>query len=59
LLAVVLVVASVLLLVFGSELGLDYAFTLLLGVGGVLVATGLLIMRLRDRHDDGDDGAVG
>lgn len=59
LLAVVLIVASVLLFVFGAELGLDYRFTLLLGVGGVLVAAGLLIMRLRDRdEDDGDDGAV-
>lgn len=58
LLAVLLILASVLLLVFGAELGLDYRFTLLLGVGGVLVAAGLLIMRLRDRDDDGDDGAV-
>jgi hypothetical protein len=57
--ATLLLVISVLLLALGGGLGLDRNFTMLLGVGGVLVGAGILIMRLRDRPDDeDDDGAV-
>lgn len=57
-LATMLIILSVLMLGFGTVLGLDQGFAMLLGVGGVLIGAGLLIMRLRERPDEDDDGAV-
>jgi len=57
--AMALLAISILLLGLGGELGLASDLTLLLGVVGLLVGTGLLIMRLREHpDDDDDDGAV-
>jgi hypothetical protein len=57
--AVALLVFSVLLLALGGTIGLASDLTWLLGVLGVFLGAGLLVMRLRERHDDeDDDGAV-
>jgi hypothetical protein len=57
--AIALIALSIVLLALGGQIGLDSNLTMLLGVGGVLLGAGLLIMRLRERHDDeDDDGAV-
>ncbi len=45
-------------MVFGSDLGLPFNFCLTLGVFGVVGAAAILIMRLRPRHDEEDDGAT-
>ena len=58
LLGVLLIALSVGLLAFGTRLGFDGQFSLLFGVLGVLLGTAVLIMRLREHHDDEDDGAV-
>ena len=58
LLAVLLIALSVALLAFGTRIGFDGRFSLLFGVLGVLTGTAILIMRLRDHHDEDDDGAV-
>jgi hypothetical protein len=55
--ALVLLVLSLAVLVFGGRLGLSGDLSFLLGVAGILVSAGMLIMRLRERPDD-DDGAV-
>ena len=57
-LAIVVLVLSILLLVFGGRLGLATELTFLFGVLGVLLAVGMLVMRLREYRDDDDDGAV-
>lgn len=56
--AVLVLAASVLLLVLGGELGIASNVTMLLGVCGVLLSTGILVMRLRENRDEDDDGAV-
>jgi hypothetical protein len=56
--AVIVLAASVLLLVLGGELGIASNLTMLLGVCGVLLSTGILVMRLRENRDDDDDGAI-
>jgi hypothetical protein len=55
--ALVLLVLSLGVLVFGGRLGLSGDLTFLLGVAGILLSAGMLIMRLRERPED-DDGAV-
>jgi hypothetical protein len=55
--ALVLLVLSLAVLVFGGRLGLSGDLTFLLGVAGILISAGMLIMRLRERPED-DDGAV-
>lgn len=56
--AVLLLLGSIALLAFGSLLDLGSDVVYLLGVGGVLASAWMLVMRLRDRNDDDDDGAV-
>ena len=53
-----LILASILLLVFGEALRLAFEVRLCLAVAGILTATGLFVMRLRSRTDDDDDGAI-
>jgi hypothetical protein len=59
-LALVVVAASVMLIAFGRALGLPGDLAFVAGVAGMLVGSGLLVMRLRDGSDDDedDDGAV-
>jgi hypothetical protein len=57
-LGLLLVTASILLLAFGGDLGLPFELSLFLAVSGILSATALFIMRLREFRDDEDDGAV-
>jgi hypothetical protein len=57
----VVIAASIAVLAAGTTLGLDSDVAFLLGVGGILTGAGMLIMRLRARppeEDDGDDGAI-
>jgi hypothetical protein len=59
--ALLIVILSIAVLATGTLLGMPDQFTLLLGVGGLLVGAGMLVMRLRaqpDEEDDDDDGAV-
>jgi hypothetical protein len=57
--AIVLLIASIVLLTLGGMAGLAPNFTLLLGVLGVLSGATILVMRLRRRREeDDDDGAV-
>ncbi|HEU5007643.1 MAG TPA: hypothetical protein VFT67_11750 [Jatrophihabitantaceae bacterium] len=58
LVAILVLAVSVLLLVFGTHLALGNRFVMFLGVCGVLVSTAILVMRLRARPDDDDDGAI-
>jgi hypothetical protein len=53
-----LLAISIIVLSLGGEFGLAANLSFLLGVGGVLVGAWMLVMRLRERHDDDDDGAV-
>lgn len=57
-LGVVLILIAVVLLGFGGMLGLPFEISLFLGVSAVLTALGLLVMRLRARPDEDDDGAI-
>lgn len=57
-LAMTILAMSILLLGFGGELGLASNLTVLLGVGGVLVAVGILVSRLRPEHDSDEDGSA-
>jgi hypothetical protein len=56
--AMTILAISILLLALGGELGLASNFTVLLGVGGVLVAAGILVSRLRPEHDSDEDGSA-
>jgi hypothetical protein len=58
--ALFILAMSVVVIAIGANFGLDSDFAFLVGVAGVLVGTGLLIMRLRARppDDEDDDGAV-
>jgi hypothetical protein len=49
---------SILLLGLGGDFGLASDLTLLMGVGGVLLAATMLVLRLRETHDDDDDGTA-
>lgn len=55
---VLVLLAAVLLLALGGMAGLAPRLTLLLGVLGVLGGASILVMRLRRRNDEDDDGAV-
>ncbi|HEY2272698.1 MAG TPA: hypothetical protein VGH30_07985 [Jatrophihabitantaceae bacterium] len=57
-LGLLLVLAAILLLAFGDQLGMPFQFSLFLAVGGIITATVLFVMRLRANRDDDDDGAV-
>lgn len=56
--AMSILAVSILLLGLGGEFGLASTLTLVLGIGGVLVAAGMLVMRLRPDRDEDDDGAA-
>ena len=58
--ALLIMSASLVVLILGSEFGLPGDFSFLAGVAGILVGAGILIMRLRERppDDEDDDGAV-
>jgi len=56
--AMSLLAISILLLGLGGEFGLASDLTLLLGVGGVLLAAAMLVMRLRENRDEDDDGTA-
>ncbi|TFV52223.1 hypothetical protein [Blastococcus sp. TF02A-35] len=56
--AVLLVVAGVLLIGAPAVLGLSADVGLVLGVAVVAGGVAMLVSRMRDRSDDGDDGAV-
>ncbi|MGY2004079.1 hypothetical protein [Blastococcus sp. SYSU DS1024] len=56
--AVLLVAAGILLIGVPSIIGLSADAGLVLGVGVVAGGVALLVSRMRDRSDDGDDGAV-
>lgn len=58
-LAVCVIVVSILMLGMGTQLGFSTEFTMVLGVGGLLLAAGILLSRLRDHdRDEDDDGAA-
>jgi hypothetical protein len=57
-LAMAILALSILVLGLGGEFGLANDLTILLGVGGVLAAAGILIMRLRPDHEDDEDGSA-
>jgi hypothetical protein len=56
--AMAVLAVSIMLLGLGGEFGLASRLTLILGVGGVLLAAAMLIMRLRATPDEDDDGAI-
>ena len=56
--AMSLLAISILLLGLGGEFGLASDLTMLLGVGGVLLAAAMLVMRLRENRDEDDDGTA-
>lgn len=56
---IVVLVASILLLTFGGDLGFAHDFTLIVGIGGLVVAAGIFFSRVRDRQrDEDDDGSA-
>jgi hypothetical protein len=57
-LGLLLVVGSIALLAFGDYLDLPFQVALFLAVAGILTATTLFILRLREYRDDDDDGAI-
>ena len=57
--AIVVLVASIMVLGLGAYVGLADQVTLVLGIGGLLVAAGILLSRVREqRRDDDDDGSA-
>jgi hypothetical protein len=57
-LGMLLIVVAILLLAFGGELGMPFELSLFLAVSGILSATTLFVLRLREHRDDDDDGAI-
>ncbi len=56
--AVLLVAAGVLLVGAPGILNLSADLGLVLGVAAIAAGAAMLVSRMRDRSDDGDDGAV-
>ncbi|MEP6599080.1 MAG: hypothetical protein ABJB98_06470 [Actinomycetota bacterium] len=57
--ALLLIIASIAVLIFGGRFGFEPNLTFLLGVAGVLLGAGMLVTRLREQpHGDDDDGAI-
>ncbi|WP_375475023.1 hypothetical protein [uncultured Jatrophihabitans sp.] len=57
--AMTVLVLSILVLGLGGQIGLANDLTLVLGVGGLVVAAGILFSRVREHHrDEDDDGAA-
>jgi hypothetical protein len=57
-LGLLLIAASIALLAFGSYLEVGFEFRLFLAVTGILTATTLFVLRLREYRDEDDDGAI-
>jgi hypothetical protein len=57
-LGLLLVAIAIVLLAFGSELGMAFETRLFIAVTAILSATAVFIWRLRGRRDDEDDGAI-
>jgi hypothetical protein len=57
-LGLLLVAIAIVLLAFGSELGMAFETRLFIAVIAILSATGVFIWRLRGRRDEDDDGAI-
>jgi hypothetical protein len=56
--ALLLIVVGVVLIVAPGKVGLSLDVGLVLGVAAVAGGVAVLVSRMRDRSDDGDDGAV-
>jgi hypothetical protein len=57
-LGLLLIVVSIGLLAFGEYLDLPFELRLFLAVTGILTATTLFVLRLREYRDEDDDGAI-
>jgi hypothetical protein len=57
-LGLLLVAIAIVLLAFGSELGMAFETRLFIAVIAILSATAVFIWRLRARRDEDDDGAI-
>jgi hypothetical protein len=58
-LAMTVLVLSILVLGLGGQIGLADDFTLVLGIGGLVLAAGILFSRVRDHYrDEDDDGST-
>lgn len=57
-LGLLLVALGISLFAFGDQLGFASTMSLFLGVTSIIAALVLFVMRLRDRRDEDDDGAV-
>lgn len=58
-LGIVVLVLAIAVLAFGSLVGLAGDVTLVLGIGGLVVAAGIFFTRVRDHHrDEDDDGSA-
>ena len=57
---IVVLIASIVMLVFGTDIGFADNLTLVLGIGGLVLAAGIFFTRVRDRQrdDDDDDGSA-
>ncbi|MGY1844132.1 hypothetical protein [Modestobacter sp. SYSU DS0875] len=56
--AVLLIAVGAVLVILPGRLGLTVETGLVLGVAALVGGVGILVSRMRDRSDDGDDGAV-
>jgi hypothetical protein len=57
--AILIIVLSIFVLSAGAWLGLGIDLTFLAGIGGILLGSGMLVMKLRAQPDDeDDDGAI-
>ncbi len=55
----VVLVAAIVILAFGSEIGIADDFTLVLGIGGLVLAAGIFFSRVRNhQRDEDDDGSA-
>ncbi|HEU5267095.1 MAG TPA: hypothetical protein VFU35_10355 [Jatrophihabitans sp.] len=56
---IVVLVASILMLAFGTYIGFADNLTLVLGIGGLVLAAGIFFTRVRDhQRDEDDDGSA-
>jgi hypothetical protein len=56
--SLVLIAIGAVLIIAPGRVGLTVDTGLVLGVGALIGGVGVLVSRMRDRSDDGDDGAV-
>ncbi len=58
-LGIVVLVAAIVILAFGSDIGIADDLTLVLGIGGLVVAAGIFFSRVRNhQRDEDDDGSA-